>query len=138
MSLSASSTSPARVLGRVHALERQWEQAERCWKKAEPHLPPPVAWITGVERCVALAERGRAEAARAALAQGAEAVDASSTAGRALALGFCHAAELASGDGAEAAAHRDAIRAAQREAANITDPMICDLAGRLRARLRGR
>ena len=53
-------------LGRVHALERQWEQAERCWKKAEPHLPPPVAWITGVERCVALAERGRAEAARAA------------------------------------------------------------------------
>ncbi|MCA9488446.1 MAG: winged helix-turn-helix domain-containing protein [Myxococcales bacterium] len=123
-------------MGRLEALRERWGDAERWWARAEPDLPRTVAWMVGVERCIALAEQGDPEAARDALEAGAEATDAGSRAGRTLAAAFCHAASLDQGTVDEHAAHRAAIRDALRTTEGVADPMIADLSRRLRDRLK--
>ncbi len=121
-------------LGRTFALQRAWAEAERWFALAEPDIPMDAAWVFGVERCVALAEQGQPEAARAAWEAGVEGIDAGSRASRALAAGFWHAAFLERGSD-DASVHRQGIVDALRAADAIRDPIVRDFADRLRAKL---
>jgi len=97
------------------------------------------SYVAGLHRrvaedCVALAEQGKPEAARAAWEAGVEGIDAGSRASRALAEGFWHAAFLERGSD-DASVHRQGIVDALRAADAIRDPIVRDFADRLRAKL---
>jgi tetratricopeptide (TPR) repeat protein len=116
-------------LGRLAGLEERWDEAARWLQRCDDGLPPQLAWLVGVERCIGRALQGDAEGARAALEDGGAPTDAGSRAGWAVAEAFC----------ALSAGHDDASDAVQKAlsaAQAVNDPVIGDLAQRLRDFLR--
>ena len=91
--------------------------------------------FAGVRQAVAH-EQGDPERARHALDAGAEATDAGSRVGRALAAGFWHVAAMARDGDDAASGHRSVIENALADAESVPpDPMLRDLADRLRRKL---
>lgn len=112
-------------IGRLASRQGRYAAAEARFDTCEGGLPPQLRWLVGVERCIARAEQGDGAGARAALDAGAAPTDAGSEAGRALAGAFC--------DALDAPERRSAsIPAALAGAAAIRDPVIAELADRLR------
>jgi len=120
------------ALGRHSALSGAVGAAEGWWDRAEPDLPRELAWMIGVERCMARAEAGDAAGARQAWEEGEEGPDAGARSGRAVAAGFWHAASVGSGSRDDDKAHREAVNEALRAGADLADPMLQDMVRRLR------